>query len=245
MLDSIQHADFAQISRRVHAHFHAKCDAQYLRIPYGIFAESMRNISIPYSCLIPCSMQILGWMRFNIFAESLRNPWRTFLWLIHALFHAACRFYSNFTQILRGLQCGMRCGTFGNSFGIFLEYLRNLCGIHAESKYDLSMLDSLQYAYFRHISCRFHADFNEECDAQSLRNRCGIFAETMRNLSMRYPCLIPCSLQPLRKVHADFHAKCDTQYLQNLCGIHAEYIYALSMLDAIKHADFKQISRRF
>ena len=52
-------------------------------------------------------------------AESLRNPCGIYLCLMHAWFHAACRFYANFTQILRRLPCRMPSGIF--------------CGIHAES----------------------------------------------------------------------------------------------------------------
>ena len=97
--------------------------------------------------------------------------------------------------------------------------LRNLCGIYAESIYALSMLDSMQHAYFTQIFCRFHAYFHAECVAESFKNPCRIYRESMRNLSMPCPCLIPCSMPMSRKFHAEFTKTTMQNTLRNLCGI--------------------------
>ena len=67
MLDSMQQANFTQILCRFHAAFAESklrhCSeilAESFQNPSGILAESMRNLSMPYPCLIACSIQDLG-----------------------------------------------------------------------------------------------------------------------------------------------------------------------------------------
>ena len=254
----MQHADFTQISLRFHADYHAECVAESLQNPFGMFPESMRNLSMPYPSWNLCSMQIsrkfyadftqtsmhnalrnfcriFGEYLRNlceILAESLRNPCVIYLCLyIHAGFRAACRFNANFTQISRRLPCRMRCG-------IVAKSLQNLCGIHPESIYALSMFDFMQYADFSQISRRSHAHCYAECVAESLRNPCGIylclihswfhaacrFHAHFTQISRRLPCRMLCLI---------FAGS-----LRNPCGMYL----CISMLDSMQHADYMKIA---
>ena len=129
---------------------------------------------MPYSCLIPCSMQI------------------------------SRKFHADFTQT--SMQ----------------NMLWNPCGIHAESIYALSMLDSMQHADFTQILLRLSCRLRRGISAESLRNPCGIFAESLQNLSMPYPCLIPCFIHNLRKFNADFTQTFIQNALRKICRILAE-----------------------
>ena len=235
MLHFMQRLDFTPISRRFYADLHAECFG-------GIFGESMRNLSMPYACLIPCSMQISRKFHADltetsmqramrnlcrIFAESIRNLCGIYLCLMLSLFHAACRFHVNVTQISQRPSYRMR----------------NPCRIFAESIYTLCMLASMQHAYFTQILCRFH---RLPCGM-----RCRIFAESMHNLSMPYACLIPSSLQIFRKFYADFTQTSMQNAKRFLCGIYAESlrnpcrIYLCLFYTACRfHANFAQILRR-
>ena len=182
-----------------------------------IFAEPMRNLSMPYPCLILCDMQIsrkfhsdftqsskenamqsfhkifLESLRnlCGIFAESMRNLSTPYPCLISCSMQVWRKFYADFTQTSKQ-------NAMPNLCGISAETLRSLCGIHAKSIHALSMLYSMQHEDFTQISRRFDADFHAECHAESLRNFfrnfSGIFAESMRNLSLTYPCLLLCKM---------------------------------------------------
>ena len=119
--------------------------AESLRNPSEIFAESMRNLSMPYPCLIPCSMKI-STKHFTQISRRL-----------------ACR-----------MRSGILAESMQNSSGMFAESQRNLCAIHAESIYALSMLNSMQHEDFTQSSPRFHADLHAEYVPEALRNPSGI-----------------------------------------------------------------------
>ena len=69
-------ANFRQISRRLACKMFSGILAESLRNPSEIFAESMRNLSMPYPFLIPCSMEIWRKFQADFTPTSMQNAIR-------------------------------------------------------------------------------------------------------------------------------------------------------------------------
>ena len=139
----------------------------------------MRNQSMPYPCLIPCSMEISRKFHAHfpqtyiknalrnlcrILPQFMRNLSMPYPCLILCSMQISGKFHADFSR----LPCWMRCIIFAESFRNPFEMY--LCLIHA-------WFHAASHATLR----RFHADFYAECVAESLRNPCGVFAESLRN----------------------------------------------------------------
>ena len=119
----------------MHVWFHATCclDTNFTqslrRLPCkmrcGIFPESMRNISMPYACLIPCRMQFSRTFHADLTQTSMWNAIRNLCGINAESIYALCMLDS---LVSSRLPSRMRCG-------IFAESMQNLCGIHAASIY--------------------------------------------------------------------------------------------------------------
>ena len=138
-----------------------------------IVAESWRNLSMPYPCLIPCNLKvsrrlhaelihILGRMGCGIIPESLGNLSGTLADSIYALSMLDSMQLKDFTQISCRFYGHWVAQSFRNGSGIVPESKRNPTGILAKSIYALSMLDSMELEDFTQISCRFSAEWVAE-----------------------------------------------------------------------------------
>ena len=188
----------------------------------GICPVSIRKLSMPYACLIPCSIHadftqtsMHNAMREHceIHSDTLRNPCG-----IYALFMLYSMQPADFTQSSRRFHADFHAECDAES-------LRIPCGIPC----------SMQF------SRKFHADFT----GLPCGMRCGIFPASMLNLSMPYACLILCKMQISLILLGRMRNRIFAESIQVLCGIRAESIYALSMFDFLQHADFTYFSRGF
>ena len=160
----------------------------------------------------------------------------------------SCRFHANFTQSLQRNRSGIQAESQWNRSGIVAESY----GIHADSSYALTVLDSMKerrfHADFTQILRKFHGEFV----AESQRNPSRIVAELFRNRSGNHaesiyalPVLDSMQHADFMKISRRFHANLTQSSYRNPSGIHAESIYALPVFDQMQPADFTQILRRF
>ena len=82
MLGSMQYAGFTQF----HADFTESSMQNAMRNRNGILAESIRNLSMPYPCLVLRSMQISRYIQADFTQSSMQNALRNPSGMVAELF---------------------------------------------------------------------------------------------------------------------------------------------------------------